>query len=182
MPTYIVTEGKSDKVFLEKILAPELMDDASLRIEVAGGSSALVSFSRTLLRNTENRLIVVSDADSLNPESRRRFIEMMLKEISPSEENRWYLFMMIPEFEVLLFENTEIFKEIFGREIDEISFVKGKYESKKTISEFMNAKEISWNGINLSALRKTEIMQKLIQVIYTFQDREKHSSSLRVAA
>ncbi len=181
MPTCIVVEGRKDMQLLTKILSPELQEGHSLKIFDAGSQSATVSLPRTLLRDKNNNVVVFTDADSTNPAPRRTFVENMLKEISPSEENRWHLFVMVPEFEALFFENPVIFKEVFGQELDETSLIKGKYEPKRILSELIKTKDDSWSEFDILSLRGTGTMQELIQIIHALQDQER-SSLLSIAA
>ena len=182
MSIYIVVEGKREAILLRRVLAPEFQADTSLRIIETGSASSAVSVPRTLLRDPKNRVIVITDADSMNPEPRRHFVEVMLKEISLSEEGRWHIFVMTPEFESILFENPDLTEEIFPQKLDDLSILKGKYEPHKVLSELYGGSYLSWENVNVEPLRKTETIQALLGVIHSFQEVDTPSLQVPVAA
>jgi hypothetical protein len=178
MAIYIVTEDKEDGALLERILAPELASSPSLQVKAAGSASAVVSYSRTLLRNPENRVIAFSDADGINPEPRHRFITTMLSEIS---EDRWYAFVVSPSTKSILFENPDLARKSFHKDITDIALVQGKYEPEKALSELFGKDSAFWKNIDPKPLRKTETIKKLLQTIQIFQTEEK-LSEMAIAA
>ena len=163
---YIVAEGQRDAALLRQILPVEGGETTFLS---AGGASALVSLVRTLLRQEANRVLVVTDADSLNPEPRRSFVEKMLSEIAPPERDpdRWRVYVFTPELESLPFEYPASLTAVFGRPLTDLEAVRGRYEPKKTLAELLprEALEEWWLRIDPKPLGQSEAIQGMLQFL-----------------
>ena len=107
MSTTIVTEGSVDKMLLERLLAchPRLGGNG-IQVRDAGGRYGAQSKARTILTLRRESVAVVSDTDTVDPDSimeQRHLLEMQLGQAAPASE--WRVILMAPEIEALLFRD-----------------------------------------------------------------------------
>lgn len=155
---YFVVEGKTDEFILRHLLPETLLQNT--RIIVAGGYSAALSAVQTLFTLTPLPITLFFDTDSCSEEKtqeRKDFIDSYLQRIL---RNKFLLFPMIPEMEVLLVYKKELLEQLMQRSITDELWYQAKYQPKQVLTELIGDKNI------LPFLEKNlsfDIVQKLQQ-------------------
>ena len=139
--TYVITEGKSDRLLLE-ILLEISPGHPDVQVVAAGGWSSADSLARSVLATTDHRVALVVDADtidSVQADYRRRFLHHSLGEAGlPS---RWRVLVIEPEIEVLLFKDPNLLQQMAGGPVDPTDLVKGMYEPRRTLEKLFPRKK-----------------------------------------
>ncbi|MCJ2091362.1 hypothetical protein MKK67_02385 [Methylobacterium sp. J-072] len=112
MTSYIVTEGPADAIVLRALLHEAGRED--IRVLEAGGKSSAVSLGTSLALNDDNRVAIVVDADTTDPDrvlEQQDIFQDLQRDTSGDEACR--LFVAVPTLEEDLFKDVEHFSSVF---------------------------------------------------------------------
>ena len=127
----VVVEGRQDVILLRALLRGRA--DVSFRFYASGGRASLATVGRNILVHEGGLLIVVMDADTLDPsqaDTSCRLIESALRRFSPDE--RFDVFAFVPELEVVFFEVPTVLTRRFGPEVVSLPVIeRGCFEPKE---------------------------------------------------
>ena len=110
---YVFVEGATDAEFLRRILPPEVLQHAE--IVPAGGSSGIPSLARTVLVRRKKPIVVVMDADSMDPdaiEERQQSTEELIRAADGSIPVK--VVVAVPEIEAWLLAAPEALARALG--------------------------------------------------------------------
>ncbi|MEB3231882.1 MAG: hypothetical protein VKJ64_12795 [Leptolyngbyaceae bacterium] len=134
MNAYIVCESESDAKLLQRILPQDLLHE--VEIVAAGGVSAVISLSRSLLIRRQRPLAIVIDADLGTADSvqdRQRSIEGLLNSVAIATPVK--VILAIPSIEMLFFYDTGILTRLLGHEPSPELLEMAKTKPKKVLQE-----------------------------------------------
>jgi 5S rRNA maturation endonuclease (ribonuclease M5) len=118
MKKYIITEGKFDKLLLEKILEQNLNGHAQV-IETSG-TSAAIAMANAVLSDEEGEVILVVDADSTDEKRiKERYTQLTFLLERASTKHNFQIFLISPEIETLFFQDKEVANTIAQRELND---------------------------------------------------------------
>jgi hypothetical protein len=89
---------------------------------------------------------------------------------------------MKPHMEVLFFENKAILERILGRQVEDLMFLRGEYESKKTLEELLANQGVFRDSLDLLPLRETETIRRLLHLLRSISHRVQGEALLPAAA
>lgn len=139
----VVTEGPADIAILRKLI--ETPGNGRIQFYEAGGFSAVNSLARSLLVKGSQKLAVVVDADSRDPnviEDRKRFLAKSLRDIAPRSQVK--VVVIAPEIEALFFEHRDILDKLLGKRLDDTEFVSGYVEPKKVLQRHLSGAQLEF--------------------------------------
>jgi len=112
---YLIAETDIGMFLLTKLLPKEI--SSRIRFIKGNGYSAAVSKARSVLASSSLPVFLVLDSGTVNRirvEEKKEYVFEMLRQMASPD--RFDIFVFVPEIEVILFENKEICKKIFGRD------------------------------------------------------------------
>ncbi len=139
----IVVEGRSDAILLRRLLSKH--EAIPLRFYAAQGRESLATLGRNILVHEGAPVLVVMDADTLDP--RRavedcRMVEILLRRFSAEDQSAAFAF--VPELEVVFFEAPSVLVRRFGPEIVSQSTIeRGRLQPKATLRGILQSSGIS---------------------------------------
>jgi hypothetical protein len=168
----LVVEGHSDVILMRGLLRAET--GVSFRFFAGQGRMSLTSLGRNILVHEGGPLIVVRDAETLNPsraETDCRMVEAALRSVAPNQQ--FSAFAFVPEIEVIFFEAPEVLTRKFGSEVVSPSVVdRGHYASKDTLGRILQSAGISKESYieeltdaDLADLRQGDQAAKLLATV-----------------
>lgn len=113
MASYIVTEGPADAIVLRALLHEAGRED--IRVLEGGGKSSAVSLGTSLALSDDNRVAIVVDADTTDPDKvseQQDIFQDLQRDTSGDEACR--LFVAVPTLEEDLFKDVEHFSSVFN--------------------------------------------------------------------
>ena len=135
MKTRVVAEGPVDALILESVLN-QVLSSEGFDVMVAGGMSPAMSLSRSILATTQSRVAVVVDDNFMRAgeTDAKVVIEKSLALVADSA--RFQVFVVRPQFEIVLFRDRGVCESIFGRLTNE-QYQRALIEPKGVLSELM---------------------------------------------
>ncbi|BBL74058.1 hypothetical protein [Methylomagnum ishizawai] len=113
MIAYVITEGPSDQALLKAVLPEHLLRE--VRFVAAGGLSSMASLARSLLADRRVPVLIVADADTIDPESiqdRRQSIEEAVAYVAHSIPVK--VVLAVPEIESVFFRDAALLSRWLG--------------------------------------------------------------------
>ena len=173
---FVVVEGPTDEELFRQLLVPNIASPVEFR--VAGGWSAADSLGRSLLANGSGDVVVVVDADSVDPTSvaeRKRFLMRSLEAIaSPA---RRLVIVIEPELESLFFHNRQLLENLVGQPVSDTDFITGRYEPRKVLEKLLigtsrlDAFRSKLPKLDLNPIRALPSIQQLTDFIQPVEKR-----------
>ncbi|WNG43623.1 hypothetical protein F0U60_05580 [Archangium minus] len=114
-----------------KLLEPEF--GRELRVFDAEDVGGGVSLARSLLLNRKSVVAVVTDAKPEELRQTHRSIVYLL--ISVACADLWKVSLLVPETEVLLFQERGVLRQVLGREPTEEALRRGQTEPRRVLEE-----------------------------------------------
>jgi hypothetical protein len=154
----IVVEGRADAELLRKVLAADELRD--VRFFAAGGRISLSTIGRNILVHEGAPVLVVMDADTLNPDVARHI---------PAE-----VFSFVPEIEVVFFEAPGALAMALGRQPEKAEILQGVTSPKQTLGSLLKQAGIDpameallahVDERGVEALRRGKQMSSLIELL-----------------
>ena len=162
MSNVVITEGDLDKELTRSLFG----DTRDTSYIAAGGWSGVDSLARSWLTDPNSRVVIVVDADSINPADvaeRRRFLDRSLGQIADS--SRWRVLVVAPEIEGLLFHDKSILESLVQRRIDDTEFSLGQSAPRSTLERIsgvpMRQLFSRLSAVDLEPLRKQPEIQDI---------------------
>lgn len=118
MKSYVLTEGPSDAVLVERVLRGRVASEPE--VVAGGGRSSVVSLAKSILLSRPAVVAILLDADTLDP-ARVLGQETEWSDLlrATSNQRRFRFVQAVPEIEVVLFESAVRWEELLGRPLEE---------------------------------------------------------------
>jgi len=159
---FIVTEGKTDSLLLEKIL-PEFED---IKIMTGSGYSSALSLASSILIYHKKPVLLLLDADSNNQTDiteRYNFIRNYLRMAAPDALFRIILFQ--PEVETVFFQDAAVAEHLIGRPLTEHELKSAHSSPKKVLQEAISGNYFELiselNNDDISRLNQLAIFKEI---------------------
>jgi hypothetical protein len=167
-----VVEASSDVILMRGLLRAET--GVSFRFFAGQGRMSLASLGRNILVHDGGPLMVVTDAETLNPSRAKtdsRMVEAALRSVAPNQQ--FSAFAFVPEIEVIFFEAPDVLARKFGSEVVSPAVIdRGHYASKDTLRRILQGAGISQESYfkeltddDLAELRQGDQAAKLLAVV-----------------
>lgn len=137
MKKYIVTEGKFDRLLLEKLLSDN--SNSILEFVESNGFSAAISTAVTLLSSNKGKVIFIADADTNDEKLIREKlgqIKFLLNHASPS--HNYEIVLIAPEIETLFFQDEDVAKVIAKRELNDFEIKLAAASPREALKLYRN--------------------------------------------
>src|SRR5438128_2325779 len=139
----LVVEGRSDEVLLERLLIQPA--HCEFRFYASEGRVALETIGRNLLVHQGGPVLVVMDAETLNPsraEEERGMARFLLQRFSAPEGCDAFAF--VPALEVIFFEAPGVLIRRFGADaVTESVIERGHYLPEDTLAKVLSPAGLS---------------------------------------
>jgi hypothetical protein len=129
----LIVRGRAMALVFRKLLGPEL--GRELRVVDSSDVGSSVSLARSILLNRESIAALVTDAKPDELRQTHRSIAYLL--ISVACADLWKFVLLVPETEVLLFQDRGVLRQVLGREPTEEELVRGQTEPRRTLEELL---------------------------------------------
>jgi len=130
---YVVTEGKSDVVILERCLPEDIVKRVTF---VPGmGSYAAMSMAATLLPVKKLPVALVLDADTENESAileREDFLRSFLR--AAAGDVPFEVFLAVPTIEAILFRDRTLVPQLTHRELSDQEWEQARYDPKQVLA------------------------------------------------
>jgi hypothetical protein len=188
MSSIILVVEERSKVSLLRGLLRNLTD-VSFRIFAAGRQMSQASLARNIIFHEGGPLMVVMDADTLDPSQARgacQLVETAIRNVSP--DDRFAVFAFVPELEVIFFETPEVLLRKVGPECVNASIMdRGCLQPHASLQEILQRANMTQPSFfeeltneDLDELRQGEQASKLIAAVERFIVGVGGSTSARV--
>nr|AYM52399.1 hypothetical protein [Cystobacter sp.] len=127
----LIVRGQAMALVFRKLLEPEFGRELRVLESEYVGSS--VSLARSILLNRKSIVAVVTDAKPEELRQTHRSIVYLL--ISVACADLWKVSLLVPETEVLLFQEQEVLRQVLGREPTEEEVTRGQTEPRRVLEE-----------------------------------------------
>ena len=130
---YLIAEGQTDILILEKLLAPEVVSNTEL--VAAGGSYGAQSLATTLLTLRRRPLALVVDADTTHEttiQERVDLLRFLLRRAAGNVPHE--VFVAVPEGEIVFLQDRALFERLMQRPLSDLEWHLAKLSPKETIS------------------------------------------------
>jgi predicted ATP-dependent endonuclease of OLD family len=157
---YIFVEGPTDAEFLRRVLPPELLKDAE--IVPAGGSSGIPSLARTVLVRRKKPVVVVMDADSIDPdliEERRESTEDLIRAADASVPLK--VVTVVPEIEAWLFAAPEVIVRALGVSVSNELVQLGRRDPRGVLEQLAEKNQRKWDSMQAIGLLDAQDIDKI---------------------
>jgi hypothetical protein len=131
---YIVVEGESDRLILQKLLPPRILPE--VKILAAGGRSSAYSMATTLVNTRRVPVVLVVDADSIQPsqiEERAEFVQGLMRRAAL--ETPFLVIVVVPEMEAVLLGNRAYLEGFAGRNFTDFEWNAAQRDPKGFLKE-----------------------------------------------
>ncbi len=132
----VVVEGPTDARIIRTVLGRALAE--KLRFYAAQGRASLATVGRNLLVHEGGPVLLVWDADTLNPrlsEEMRAMTRAALGGVAPG--GLFEVFTFIPEIEVIFFEAPQALESVLGRKIAKEELREGQLVPRATLGRLL---------------------------------------------
>ncbi|MCY1073839.1 hypothetical protein [Archangium lansingense] len=178
----LVVRGEANALVLRKLLEPEFGPE--LRVLGTDFFSESVSLARSVLSNRKAIVALVADTRSTELQRIRelhRFLVYALVQIECPD--LWKVVLVVPDTEILLFQNRDVLRQVLGREPTEEEWTRGQTEPLRVLEEVFGLKEIRLDKelcrrletVDVSCLSEHPAVQQVRQF---FRDHREGRSTL----
>jgi hypothetical protein len=152
----LVIRGEANALVFRKLLEPELGRD--LRVLGTDVFSESVSLARSVLSNRKAIVALVVGTRSAEHQEVRelhRFLVYALVQIECPD--LWKIVLVVPEAEVLLFQEQGILRQVLGREPTEEELTRGRAEPLRVLEEIFGLREVLLDEELCRRLEKVDV-------------------------
>jgi hypothetical protein len=132
-----------------KLLEPEFGPE--LRVTAAESAGGTIMSAKSKLLRRKYFVALVTDAKP--EELRQTHRSMVYLLISAGCADMWKLVLMVPETEVLLFQDRGVLRQLLGREATEEELTRGQTEPRHVLEEALGFK---WRALDKELCRRLE--------------------------
>lgn len=174
MAVYIITKDNFGAALLKRTLPPEFAHE--VEFVVGGSGSAAISMARSLLVRRQMPVVLVLDADSVDPNTirdRQDSATTALLEVSINTPVK--VILVAPELEALFFERRgAILSHLLDRDIPERSLNLAVSHPRQALEELLSESEQkversqlvdALSNKDVAIVRESAVMQELIQFL-----------------
>jgi hypothetical protein len=132
-----------------KLLEPEF--GPHLRVVESDYVGESVSSAKSILLRRKSVVALVTDAKP--EEVRQTHRSMVYLLISAACADLWKLVLLVPETEVLLFQDRGVLRQLLGREPTEEELIRGQTEPRRTLEQALG---FEWLALDAELCRRLE--------------------------
>jgi hypothetical protein len=132
----LIVRGEAMALVFRKLLEPELGPE--LRVFDAYSAGSSVSLARSILLNRKSVVALVTDSKPDELRQMHRSIAYLL--ISVDCADMWKFVLLVPETEVLLFQDQGVLRQLLGREPREEELTRGRTRPRRTLEQLLRFK------------------------------------------
>jgi hypothetical protein len=176
MTIYIVCEGTLDTQFLKNLIPKELIEN--VEIIAAGGLSAAKSLARSLIVRRQSPVVIVADADTVNPdqvEQRFQETEEILGKIAANTPVK--VILAVPTFEIIFFQDISLLSRLLGYVPPQDLLELAKYQPSHVLKQLLSkSHHLQLQSLlnqltdkDLEILRNAPFIKDLIQFLQAVQ-------------
>lgn len=178
----LVVRGEVNALMLRKLLEPEFGPE--LRVLGTDVFSESVSLARSVLSNRKAIVALVAGTRSAELQKIRelhRFLVYALVQVEYTD--LWKVVLVVPDAEVMLFQDRSVLRQVLGREPTEEEWTRGQTEPLRVLEEVFGLQRIRLDKelcrrletVDVSCLAGHSVVQ---QVRRFFQDHREGRSTL----
>lgn len=180
----LVVRGEANALVLRKLLEPEFGPE--LRVLGTDVFSESVSLARSVLSNRKAIVALVAGTRSAERQKIRelyRFLIYALVQIDYPD--LWKVVLVVPEAEVLLFQERGVLSQVLGREPTDEELTRGRTEPLLVLEELLGFKKLRLDEELCRRLEKVDVSAlaghpAVQQVRQFFRDHREGRSSLSI--
>ncbi|QRK12145.1 hypothetical protein JQX13_20150 [Archangium violaceum] len=131
MNPVLIVRGKAMVLVFRKLLEPEF--GRELHVLESDHTGDGVSLARSILLNRKSIVALVTDAKPEELRQTHRSIVYLL--ISVACADLWKVALLVPQMEVLLFQERGVLRQVLGREPTEAELTRGQTEPRRVLEE-----------------------------------------------
>ncbi len=148
IPVLVVRGEAMARVFL-KLLEPEF--GRELRVVGSNYVGSSVTSARSILLHRKSAVALVTDA---KPEELRQTHRSIVYLLSGAGcVDLWKITLLVPETEVLLFQDRGVLRQLLGREPTEEELLRGQTEPRRTLEQALG---FEWLALDAELCRRLE--------------------------
>lgn len=168
---YIVTEGTTDQVILQRLLPEEITRE--VEFVIGRGSYSAQSLARTLLSIRERPVALVIDADTIDEQTINEKRDFLLQLFRPATTTaKFEVFIATPMIESVLFYKKSIVERFLNRKISDMEWELARSQPQKVINEVGTSKTTAIQSIlqlldeeDIRYLRSHQLISQLIEFL-----------------
>jgi hypothetical protein len=145
----LVIRGQAMGQVFRKLLVPEFGSELRVATEDDAGESVAAARSKLLRR----KYVVALVTDTKPEELRQTHRSMVYLLIGAGCADLWKLVLMVPETEVLLFQDRGVLRQLLGREPTEEELTRGQTEPRRVLEEALG---FEWMALDKELCRRLE--------------------------
>ncbi|MEQ9000272.1 MAG: hypothetical protein RID53_27670 [Coleofasciculus sp. B1-GNL1-01] len=180
---YILTEGSLDKQLLKTVLPEKCLNN--VEVVEAGGLYAVKSLARSLLVRRQVPVIIVVDADSVDPEfiqERIENIEQIVKRVAVNTPVK--VITAVPEMETIFFQDVSLLSRLLGYTPPQDVLNLASFQPKRALEQLLSQSKEVQNQLQIIAqlkyegaeiLRQAPFIQEIIHFIESVRETAKVS-------
>ena len=137
----LVIRGEGNALVFRRLLEPEF--GREIRVLETNFPSESVSLARSVLGNRKAIVALVAGARSVEHKEIRemhRFLVYALVQMACVD--LWKIVLMVPDTEVMLFQDRGVLRQVLGREPTEEELTRGQTEPVRVLEEIFGLKKI----------------------------------------
>jgi hypothetical protein len=138
----LVIRGQANARVFRKLLEPEF--GRELRVVDSDCVGSSVSLARSILLNRKSVVALVTEAKPDELRQTHRSIAYLLLSVACAD--LWKFVLLVPETEVLLFQDRGVLRQVLGREPTEEELTRGRSEPRRTLEELLGLKRLALDG------------------------------------
>ncbi|WP_293152681.1 MULTISPECIES: hypothetical protein [unclassified Microcoleus] len=178
MITYIVCEGNFDAQLLKIAIPEKLLND--VEVVAAGGGYAINSLARSLVVRRQVPVMIVVDADSVEPElvqQRLKDIEEIVGGVAANTPVK--VVMAVPEIEIIFFQDVSLLSRLLGYIPPKDILDMAVYQPRKALEQLISRSEIIHNSSEIidrltkeeiEILRSSSVMQEIAHFLQSVRE------------
>ncbi len=132
-----------------KLFEPEF--GRGLRVIESNYVGSSVSTARSILRDRDTAVALVTDAKPEELRQTHRSIVYLLSGVGCAD--LWKISLLVPETEVLLFQDRGVLRQLLGREPTEEELLRGQTEPRRTLEQALG---FEWLALDEELCRRLE--------------------------
>jgi len=181
MIAYIICEANFDTQLLKAVLPKELLNN--VEVVNADTISNIKSLARSLIVRRQVPVVIVVDADSVDPDliqERCNNIQKIVESVSINTPVK--VILAIPEMETIFFQDTILLSRLLGLELAQEIIILAKFQPRQALKELLSQSKNYHDqsqlmnqlaNEDLKIIRKAPVIQELIQFLQSVREPAK---------
>jgi hypothetical protein len=145
----LIVRGEAMAQVFRKLLEPEF--GRELRVSESNYVGSSVTSARSTLLRRKYVVALVTDAKPEELRQTHRSIVYLLSGVACAD--LWKISLLVPETEVLLFQDRGVLRQLLGREPTEEELIRGQTEPRRTLEQALG---FEWLALDAELCRRLE--------------------------